>query len=184
MEQLIESLEDALTALPQAKSSFGDPLANVRPRILVVDDDTYCLDLLQEAFESDYEVLFATNGMAALEIAVKSSPDLILLDVMMPHMDGYEVCKHLKAEPRTDSIPIIFVTGLWNMSFETTALDMGAVDYIIKPISPGAVRARVNRQIQLKRSLDRLVQAAALEKTLREDLLEALELKNHWDQVH
>jgi DNA-binding response OmpR family regulator len=122
--------------------------------------------------------------MEGIQIATQNAPDLILLDVMMPHMDGYEVCRRLKAERRTGSIPIMFVTGLGDICSETKGLELGAVDYITKPINVTAVRARVNIQIQLKWALDRLVQAAALEKALRGDLLEALQLKSHGDPVH
>jgi CheY-like chemotaxis protein len=184
LEKLIESIENVLTAVPLPKSLFGTPPSHSRLGILVVDDDTYNFDLLENAFDSDYEVLFATNGMKAIQIATQNVPDLILLDVMMPHMDGYEACRRLKAERRTGSIPIMFVTGLGDICSETKGLELGAVDYITKPINVTAVRARVNIQIQLKWALDRLVQAAALEKALRGDILKALQLKSHGDPVH
>jgi PleD family two-component response regulator len=183
LESLIAPLEDAISALPLPKSLFGIPPVDARPCILVVDDDTFNFDLLENAFDSDYEVLFATDGIAALEIAAVKSPDLILLDVMMPDIDGYEVCRRLKAEHRTANIPIIFITGLGDMASETAGLQLGAVDYITKPVNAIAVRARVNNQIQLKWALDRLVHAAGLEKALREDLLEMLELKSRDQRV-
>jgi PleD family two-component response regulator len=183
LADLIQPLENTISALPLPKSLFKSPPAKTRPCILVVDDDTFNFDLLGGAFDSDYEVLFAIDGITALQIAIERAPDLILLDVMMPDVDGYEVCRCLKAQRRTRDIPVIFITGLDDTSSETTGLELGAVDYITKPINATAVRARANNQIRLKWTLERLVQAAAAEKTLRDDLLEVLELKSRGQQV-
>jgi PleD family two-component response regulator len=184
LADLTQPLENIISALPLPKSLFRRPSAKTRPCILVVDDDTFNFDLLESAFDTDYDVLFATDGITALQIATERAPDLILLDVMMPDVDGYEVCRCLKAQRQTRDIPVIFVTGLADMSSETTGLELGAVDYITKPINAIAVKIRANNQIQLKWALDRLVQAAATEKTLRDDLLEVLELKSRDQQVH
>ena len=165
-------------AFPLPNSGFDAPPEKARPCILVVDDDAFNLDLMESAFDSDYEVLYAAEGMTALDIATDRRPDLILLDVMMPHLDGYEVCMRLKADKRTRDIPVIFVTALGDMSAENRGLELGAVDYIAKPINATAVRARVNNQIKLKWARDKLTEVAALEQTLRNDLEELLQLKS------
>ena len=134
-----------------------------RPCILVVDDEPYNIDLLEDIFGDDYEVLSATAGVTALEIAARRRPDLVLLDVMMPGMDGYEVCRQLKTEPATRDSLVIFITGLGNVADETRGLELGAVDYVTKPINPAAVRARVGNQIKFKRAQEKLLKLAATE---------------------
>jgi diguanylate cyclase (GGDEF)-like protein len=126
------------------------------PRLLVVDDDSSFFDLLADIFSSDYEVLSANDGPAALELAAQKSPNVILLDVMMPGIDGYEVCRRLKAGSDTGEIPIIFITGDGGAQSETKGLELGAADYIAKPINPAVVKARVDKQIALKRAQDNL----------------------------
>jgi len=183
LEALIDPLQDVISAFPVPKSVFDAPTAKARPCILVVDDDAFNFDMIESAFDSDYDVLYAPDGMVALDIATGRKPDLILLDVMMPNLDGYEVCSRLKADKRTRDIPVVFVTGLGDMSAETRGLEMGAVDYITKPINATAVRARVANQIKLKWALDKLTEVAALEQTLRNDLLEVLELKSRGQPI-
>jgi len=128
--------------------------------VLVVDDDSSGFDVIADVFSVGYELLFATDGAAALEIAARRTPDLILLDVMMPGIDGYEVCKRLKEGERTADIPVIFLTGAGDAIAETKGLELGAADYIAKPINPAAVRARVNNQIKFKAAQDKLTQLA------------------------
>jgi diguanylate cyclase (GGDEF)-like protein len=137
-----------------------DPF-KTRPRILVVDDDPFNFDLLEDIFESEYDVVSARNGKAALEIAAGEMPDLILLDVMMPGMNGYEVCRRLKAQHRTTDIPVIFITALGDLTAEMRGLELGAADYVTKPVNPPSVRARVHHQIKLKSALQKLTQLAA-----------------------
>jgi diguanylate cyclase (GGDEF)-like protein len=132
-----------------------------RPCLLLVDDEAYNLELLAEAFRDDYELLSAHEGAAAVEIANEKMPDLILLDVRMPGMDGYEVCRRLKREHRTSGIAIIFITGLTDVVDETKGLELGAIDYVGKPINATAVRARVSNQMRLKRAQDELTRLAA-----------------------
>ena len=146
-------------------------------RILIVDDDPFTFAVLEDTFEDTYQVLRANNGRAALDLAAEEIPDLILLDVMMPGMNGYDVCRRLKSEPQTSNIPIIFITGLGDLDAETKGLELGAVDYITKPLNPASVKARVNNQVQLKRALDKLTKLAELEQSLRDDILEVLEFK-------
>jgi diguanylate cyclase (GGDEF)-like protein len=110
---------------------------------------------------ADYEMMFATEGVAGLEIAVTKLPDLILLDVMMPGIDGYEVYNRLRENPRTSDIPVIFITGLGDVAAETRGLTLGAVDYITKPINPEPVKARVHTQIKAKLTRDKLTQLAS-----------------------
>ncbi|MBP6395657.1 MAG: two-component system response regulator [Giesbergeria sp.] len=120
-----------------------------RPRLLLVDDEPTNLQLLRQVLQADYRLLFATDGARALQLAKEQRPDLILLDIMMPGMDGYAVCQALKRQPLTAHIPVIFVTALTDTQDETRGFDVGAVDYITKPVSPPVVRARVRTQLSL-----------------------------------
>jgi cyclic di-GMP phosphodiesterase len=123
--------------------------------ILIVDDTPDNLTLMSGLLKGLYRVKVATRGERAIKLATSgSAPDLILLDIMMPEMDGYEVCRRLKADDRTSRIPIIFLTAKSEIEDETRGLELGAVDYITKPISPPIVLARVKTQIALKRAAD------------------------------
>ena len=122
-----------------------------RATILVVDDTPENLTLMSSLLKDDYKVKVANNGEKALRIAASDSPpNLILLDIMMPGMDGYEVCRRLKSDPRTLNIPVIFLTARSDMEDEKKGLELGAVDYIIKPISPPIVMARIKNHLALK----------------------------------
>jgi len=107
-----------------------------KPTILVVDDVPGNIDVLTAVLRGDYKIKAATSGDKALALAQTFHPDLILLDVMMPGMDGYEVCRRLKSDPRTRDIPVIFVTALSDEGNEEEGFAAGGVDYITKPISP------------------------------------------------
>ncbi len=122
------------------------------PRILVVDDQPANIEIVAEIFEDTFEVLFATDGEKALDLASTGRPDLILLDVMMPGLDGYEVCRRLKDNPATHAIPVIFVTAMNDEANETKGFELGAVDYIAKPFLPAVVRARVQTHLELARA--------------------------------
>ncbi|MBQ5946260.1 two-component system response regulator [Massilia sp. ST3] len=122
-----------------------------KPLILAVDDEASNLALLRQILQDHYRLLFAKDGARALELARNEQPDLILLDVMMPGMSGYEVCASLKASPATASIPVIFVTALSDTDDEVEGFEAGAVDYITKPVSPPIVRARVRTHLSLVR---------------------------------
>lgn len=128
------------------------------PVILLVDDEPTNLRVLRTVLSDVYRLLFAKNGTEALQLAAQHQPDLILLDVMMPGMTGFEVCTALKADAATQHIPVIFVTALRDEIDETQGFAVGAVDYIAKPISPAVVRARVKTHLSL-------VQADELKKT-------------------
>jgi len=119
------------------------------PLVLAVDDEASNLQLLRQVLQDQYRLLFAKDGPRALELARQELPDLILLDVMMPGMTGYEVCAALKAQPATEAIPVIFVTALTDTDDELEGFAAGAVDYITKPVSPPIVRARVRTHLSL-----------------------------------
>ena len=175
----VASLDNATIApaiLPATKAVEVGAVKS-RPRILVIDDEPSNIDLLADIFSSTYEVLTAEEGMGGLEIAVTSMPDLILLDVMMPGIDGYEVCRRLKAEPLTSAIPVIFVTGLGDDASETHGLELGAVDFVTKPICPATVRVRVGNHIALKLAQDQLTRMATT------DGLTGLANRRRFDEV-
>ncbi len=131
--------------------------------ILLVDDAQTNIQVLNDALGGDYRVFFATTGKHALKIATESLPDLILLDVIMPDMDGYEVCRSIKSDPLLKNIPIIFITAMNQQEDEAIGLELGAVDYICKPFNPGIVRLRVRNQIELKRQRDMLAYLSHLD---------------------
>ncbi|WP_282338381.1 HD domain-containing phosphohydrolase [Pseudomonas sp. PS02288] len=120
-----------------------------RPKLLLVDDEATNLQVLRHILQDDYRLLFAKSGAKALELAFTESPDLVLLDVMMPGMTGLEVCSALKAEPSTARIPVIFVTALADTDDEAKGFEVGAVDYITEPVSPPIVRARLRTHLSL-----------------------------------
>jgi putative two-component system response regulator len=122
-----------------------------QPLILAVDDEASNLQLLRQILQDHYRLRFAKDGPRALELAREELPDLILLDVMMPGMSGYEVCAALKADPALAAIPVIFVTALNDTADELEGFEAGAVDYITKPVSPPIVRARVRTHLSLVR---------------------------------
>lgn len=123
----------------------------VKATILVVDDTPDNLALMSNLLKDNYHVKIANGGEKALKMAMSAAPpDLILLDIMMPGMDGYEVCRRLKCDPRSMNIPIIFLTAKAGLEDERKGLELGAVDYITKPISPSIVLARVKNHLALK----------------------------------
>ena len=124
--------------------------------ILVVDDTPANIDVVKGVLSEGYFVQAAINGDMALKIVQKKKPDLILLDIMMPGIDGYEVCKRLKSDVTTHDIPVIFLTAKAEVEDETKGLELGAVDYITKPISPPILKARVKTQLELKLARDYL----------------------------
>ncbi|HTB92283.1 MAG TPA: SpoIIE family protein phosphatase [Candidatus Sulfotelmatobacter sp.] len=119
--------------------------------ILIVDDTPINIGVISGALKDSYKTKVATNGEKALALAsAEEKPDLILLDIMMPGMDGYEVCSRLKADPATSEIPVIFLTGQTSAEEETRGFEVGAVDYVHKPFSPSVVKARVRSHILLR----------------------------------
>lgn len=129
-----------------------------KQNILIVDDSPENISVLGELLRLDYTVRVATNGEKALKIVESDNPpDLILLDVMMPGMDGYEVCRRLKANSRTQNIPVIFITAMCSEEDEVKGFEMGAVDYVTKPFNPVTIRVRVRTHVELKRYRDFLI---------------------------
>ena len=125
-----------------------------RQTVLIVDDTVLNIQVLNEILQADYRVLFATSGREALAVASESTPDIILLDIMMSEMDGYEVCRELKRMPSIKDIPIIFVTALGQVESETRGFELGAVDYITKPFNLNIVKLRLKNHLELKRQRD------------------------------
>lgn len=119
-------------------------------RVLIVDDQAINIRALHEIFKDDYEVLMATDGETAINICHSQSPDLILLDVVMPGLNGHDVCKAILDDPATEHIPIIFVTSQNQDTDESFGFEIGAVDFITKPINPMTVKARVRTHLALK----------------------------------
>lgn len=131
-------------------------------KVLLVDDEPNNLKVLQQILKDHFQLIFAINGEKALAAAKEHYPDIILLDIMMPDMDGYQVCKQLKADPLTTNIPVIFVTAMGEIEDEAHGFDVGAVDYIQKPVSAPIVLRRVQTHLSLVRvdELDELAKAA------------------------
>ncbi|MBL3599719.1 MAG: two-component system response regulator [gamma proteobacterium endosymbiont of Lamellibrachia anaximandri] len=132
-------------------------MPDTKPTLLLVDDEPANITVLMHLLKKDYRLTAARNGLEALE-RVKSQPmpDLVLLDIMMPGMDGYEVCQRLKADETTSEIPVIFITAMGEESDQTRGLALGAVDYITKPISTAIVLARVKTHLTLKQAREAL----------------------------
>jgi diguanylate cyclase (GGDEF)-like protein len=119
--------------------------------VLIVDDTAPNIWILKETLKNDYNILAASSGMEALAIAQATPPDIILLDIMMPEMDGYSVCAKLKSDPLTQTIPVIFITALGSEESEAKGFELGAIDYITKPFNVTLVKARVKNHLALKK---------------------------------
>jgi len=141
-----------------APSSALPELPGRLPCILIVDDQAINIQALYRIFAPDHRVLMATSGAKALSVCKDDPPDLVLLDVVMPEMDGHEVCARLKKDEATRDIPVIFVTSHTDSEEETKGLALGAVDFIAKPVNPAVVRARVKTHLTLKVQSDLLRQ--------------------------
>jgi len=125
-------------------------------KILIVDDEKINIDILMNTLKKDYRIVVAKNGEQALEKIFSDSIDLILLDIVMPGMNGYEVCKKIKANSKSSDIPVIFITALSDEINESEGLDIGAIDYIIKPFSLAIVKARVKNHLRLRDAMKEL----------------------------
>lgn len=147
-----------------------------KPVILVVDDTPENLDVMTGILSPAYAVRAAINGQTALKIAEKQLPDLILLDIMMPGMDGYEVCQKLKENPLTRDIPVIFVTAMDQISDEARGFSLGAADYIPKPVIPPILEARVKTHLALKESMDKLNRAYRIIKRQKDRMQQELDI--------
>ncbi|WP_210543439.1 diguanylate cyclase [Rhodoferax sp. PAMC 29310] len=147
-----------------------------KPKLLVVDDQAINIQVIHQIFASDCQVFMATNGPQALAICKDNPPDLVLLDIVMPGIDGLEVCAKLQADEATRNIPVIFVTAHSDPAQETEGLLAGAVDFISKPVNPAVVRARVQTHLTLKFQSDLLRQLVFL------DGLTGVYNRRHFDQ--
>jgi len=193
-KELAPAVAAASTILPMSSGLSAPDLialtgspSKLRPSILAIDDEPSVHDLLADVFRDDYEVLGAKEGMTGLQLARLRSPDLILLDVMMPGMDGYEVCEQLKKDPQTREIPVLFLTGARDVHSEIKGLRLGATDFVSKPIHSVALKARVNNQINLKKAQDDLLRltdlkhlddlAAVKERAEAQDKVKSMELQ-------
>lgn len=134
-----------------------------RRSVLIVDDQPVNVRVLAESLGEQYRILFARTGARALEIAASGDIDLILLDIVLPDVDGFEVCRRLKRETVTRDVPVIFVTALEEVIDETTGFRVGGVDYITKPINPILVQARVRTHLELKAARDLLENLASID---------------------
>ncbi|MEK8026290.1 HD domain-containing phosphohydrolase [Pseudaquabacterium rugosum] len=174
---LPEGLLPASALAIDASPTTPLPGAAARPRLLVVDDTPANLALLAHLLDGQYRVQLAPGGAKALELARREPPDLIILDIMMPELDGYAVCRALKADARTAHVPVLFLTALSRPEDESAGFAAGGADFIHKPFNPATVLARVATQLQLKASQDQLRAynrglRSALDERLREvDLL-------------
>lgn len=154
--------------------------ADTRPVVLIVDDTPQNLEVVSGILREHYRVRVALDGATALQLVKENPPDLILLDVMMPDMNGYQVCKRLKADPRARRIPVIFLTAMNELENEAAAFGVGGVDFITKPIRPPTLLARVRTHIQLaiqERHLATLVSARTRELERRTGELEQTRLE-------
>jgi len=129
---------------------------DAKQKILVVDDVIDNIKILIDLLKPNYRTFFANNGEKALQIAQSKAPDLILLDIVMPEMDGFEVCRKLKSNSISCDIPVIFISAMNEVGDETKGLEVGAVDYITKPISPAIVKARVKTHLKLRKAMQDL----------------------------
>lgn len=136
------------------------PATDDLPSLLIVDDQPANVQVLYQALREDHRVRFATGGEQALALVRAALPDLILLDIVMPGIDGFEVCRRLKADERAADVPVIFVTGHGDNDIEAEGLALGAVDFITKPIHPAVVRARVKTHLTLRRQAQALRELA------------------------
>lgn len=126
-------------------------MTSPKKKILIVDDEPVNLQVLKQILQDSYQLIFAKTGQKAIEFAQKQSPDLILMDIMMPDMNGYDTVRQLKQDESTKDIPVIFVTAMVDVDDEKLGFDVGAVDYISKPVSAPIVQARVRTHLSLVR---------------------------------
>ncbi len=128
----------------------------IKQKVLIVDDITENIRILIEQLKPEYKIYFASSGVKALELAHSQIPDIILLDIVMPEMDGYQVCQQLKANSVTEDILVIFISAMSDVVDEAKGLDVGAVDYITKPFRPAIVKARVRNHLKLRQAMQEL----------------------------
>lgn len=138
---------------------------STKATVLLIDDELVNIKILSDVLKDDYVVIFASGGEEGVRRAIESTPDIILLDIMMPDMDGYAVCARLQENPKTATIPVVYVTALGSTAQEIKGLNLGAVDYITKPINGEIVKARIRNHLKFRR----VVQAASRDDATEED---------------
>lgn len=169
MEEVLSRIEVVLSGATTVRQPTSVPpyaaleVSSNRPKVLVVDDVPENVEVLRTILQDDYQVLTATDGTRGLELAASELPDLVLLDVTMSDMHGYDVCRALHARFATENTPVIFVTSLEESHDEAKGFEVGGVDYITKPVNPIVVRARVGTHIKLKRQADALRRLSSLD---------------------
>jgi response regulator RpfG family c-di-GMP phosphodiesterase len=152
--------------------------------ILIIDDEPLSIEMLTTMLTGEYHVLMAANAQEAMELLNASTPDLILLDIVMPGMDGYAICRSLKADVRYRDIPVLFITVMNEAECEFQGLEMGAVDYIVKPYNPSLVKLRIKNHIELKQQRDLLYDRATELHHLNQELADEIARREHLQTEH
>ena len=164
----------------QYESKWGSVKMDNRKKILLVDDDQVSLTLLENILSDEFETVSCRSGEEALEVIADEKPDIVILDITMPGMDGYEVCRVLKSDDLTKSIPVIFVTVSGNESDETKGFEVGAADFISKPYSRSVLRSRVKTHLEIKEMLEKYKRQANRVNNLNSALKELDNLKKRF----
>lgn len=152
--------------------------------ILIVDDEPVSVEMLSNLLEGEYKVIMAHSGQETLEIVSRIIPDLILLDILMPVMDGYEVFRIIKRKPELKDVPVLFITALGEAECESEGLELGAADYIIKPFNSALVRLRVKNHLELKRQRDLLITRAEELQRLNSELAHEVTERRYVQQAN
>jgi len=160
LRRLAEDLERSLRPFSEVEPSRGPGAAGSKPRVLVADDDEDAREALAEVLRPQWEVLQAPDGAKAVELTRAEQPDLVLMDLAMPKLDGMQALRQLRADPATADVPVIFVSARGDDAVKARALDLGAVDYLQKPFSERELRARIERTLRLSRSQSALRELA------------------------
>jgi CheY-like chemotaxis protein len=148
------------------KINIESELPNTKDTVLVVDDAPENVEVIMEILKEDYNILFANSGEKAIDILKVQKPDLVLLDILMPGVDGYDVCKFIKDDSRLEDIPVIFLTILENSADIVQGLNLGAVDYVCKPVEPVVLKAKIKTHLKLKHYHDKLKDELAQKDTI------------------
>jgi diguanylate cyclase (GGDEF)-like protein len=152
---LYQTMVNALLPIKNHETLSNKPITDSRnPKVLIIDDEPLNLKLLENTLKNDYNIMILQSSKDTVETAIIFNPDIILLDIMMPEIDGYEICKHLNEVSETKDIPIIFLTALKDEQSEAFALELGVVDYIMKPFNLSILKARIKNHVQNKKARD------------------------------
>jgi len=159
---------------------------SIRLKVMVVDDTAINLELMNKILSDDYDVQLVNSGSKAIELAEASPPDLILLDIVMPEPDGFEVCRHLKDNPKTSHVPIIFITAKNEIEDEKLGFELGASDFLHKPVSAPILAARVKTHLRIKLMVDFFeMESSFLQEQVSQHSVELEQLKDFiWPAAH